>query len=139
MKFFKFIKDLDDASNKMAEKRKNREEKEKKMQSLTSEQKKDNKKGKKSIIWSVFATIVYVLALGAVISLFQDNVAVGIFAMFIIIPISSVVHRKAIKLAKDQLALNGKRGALIFAYFLPVAVLVVGILFFTLGGFTLFL
>ncbi len=105
----------------------------------TEEELKNNKKGKLSIALTILSIIVYLLAFVLVACSWQTNVALGIFVLILVLMFVPSIQIKAINLAKQQRKINGKgRTALILANTLPTLVLVVGVLFFVLGGMYIF-
>lgn len=103
-------------------------------QNPTKEQLKNNKKGRLAYLWTVVSVVVYFLGFALVAKAFEENIGVGIIALLFIVPITSLFHRKAIDLAKEQRKING-RGliALLVASFVPLVVLAGGVFFFMFG------
>ena len=96
---------------------------------------KNNKKGKLAYLWTVISIIVYVFAFGMVATAWEENFALGIFALLIVLVVAPIPHRKAISLAKEQRAINGKGLiALLVASFIPLILLAGGFFFFIFGG-----
>lgn len=135
-----FFKSLNEWSKKNKERKQEKEARKKEVnQNPTEEQLKNNKKGKLSYLWTIISIIVYILGFGMVFAAWEENVAVGIFALILALVITPLAHRKAIDLAKEQRRINGKGLlALILATILPLIVLVCGFLFFVFGGMYLF-
>ena len=105
----------------------------------TEEELKDNKKGKLSIVLTIVSTIVYLIAFVLVDSSWQVNIGLGIFVLLLVLIFTPSIQIKAINLAKQQRKINGKgTTSLLFANILPTTVLVVGVLFFALGGMYIF-
>lgn len=105
-------------------------------QSPTEEQLKNNKKGRLSYLWTFFSIITYLLGFTLVAAGFDQNVAVGIIALIFVLSITPIVQHKAIDLANEQRAINGKGlFALILAYILPLVILAGGFFFFIFGGY----
>ena len=128
-----FFKDLNDWNNKRKQKK---EQKAKEVNKTpTEEQLRNNKKGKVAYLWSLISIVVYVLGFGMVFAAWEENIALGIFALIFALTITPISHRKAISLAQEQRRINGKgKTALIVAMLLPTIILVVGFFFFVFGG-----
>lgn len=104
--------------------------------SPTQEQMKNNKNGKLAYLWIVISSIVYILGFGMVVKAWEENIAIGIMALLIVLPITPLAQKKAISFAKEQRRINGKgRLALILATILPSLILAGGFFFFVFGGF----
>ena len=132
MGFWKGLKEFSQASER---RKQQKQERAKNInQNPTEEELKNNKKGKLSILWTFLSLVVYFLAFGIIAMAFEENAAVGIFALLLFVPISTLPHRKAIGLAKEQRRINGKGSFVLFiACVLPLIVLVSGTLFFMFG------
>ena len=133
MGFFNGLKNI---SNRNKERKAKKEQKSKEVnKNPTEEQLKNNKKGKLAYLWAVISIIVYVFAFGMVATAWEENFALGILALLLVLTIAPLPHRKAISLAKEQRAINGKGLiALLFASFIPLIVLAGGFFFFVFGG-----
>ena len=132
MGFWKGIKELSEHSKRNKAKREAR--KKQVNENPTEEQLKNNKKGKLSYLWTFLSVVTYLLAFVLVAGAFNENFAVGIFALLLVLPLSPMVQKKAIALAREQREINGKGlFALILATILPALILCAGILFFVLG------
>ena len=133
MGFFKGLKDLSNWSKRNKEKK---EQKAKEVnQNPTEEQMKNNKKGKLSYLWTVLSIVAYLVGFFFVATAWEENIGLGIMALLIMLPVSSLVQRKAIELAREQRRINGKGLlALMIASFVPLIVLAGGFFFFVFGG-----
>ncbi len=108
-------------------------------QNPTEEELKDNKKGKQSIVLMIVSIVVYLVAFVLVASSWQVNVGLGILVLILVLMFTPTIQIKAINLAKQQRKINGKGTiSLILANVLPTLTLVIGVLFFALGGMHIF-
>ena len=108
-------------------------------QNPTEEQLKNNKKGKLAYLWTFLSVVAYVLGFAAVVAAWEVNIAVGIMALIIMLPVTSIVQKKAVDLAKEQRRINGKGlFALILASVLPSLILAGIFFFFVFGGMYMF-
>lgn len=132
MGFWKGIKELSEHSKRNKAKREAR--KKQVNENPTEEQLKNNKKGKLSYLWTFLSIVTYLLAFVLVAGAFNENLAVGIFALLLVLPLSPMVQKKAIALAREQREINGKGlFALILATVLPALILCAGVIFFVFG------
>lgn len=131
------LKDLNDLSNRNKKRKQNRAKQVN--QNPTEEQLKDNKNGKLAYVWTFISIIVYLLGFGAVATAWENNIALGIFALLFVLVLTPIPHKKAIEYAKEQRKINGKGlMALIVATLLPSALLAGGFFFFVFGGMYFF-
>ena len=133
-----FFNDLKNFSNRN---KKRKEEKQQKInQNPTEEELKNNKKGKLAYLWTIISIAFYILGFGMVFAAWEENIAVGIFALILALTITPLPHRKAISLAQEQRRINGRgRLAYLLALLLPLAILVAGVFFFVFGGIYYFI
>lgn len=132
MGFWKGIKELSEHSKRNKAKREAR--KKQVNENPTEEQLKNNKKGKLSYLWTFLSIVTYLLSFVLVAGAFNENLAVGIFALLLVLPLSPMVQKKAIALAREQREINGKGlFALILATILPALILGAGVIFFVFG------
>ena len=68
----------------------------------TEEQLKNNKKGKLAYLWTFISIVVYILGFGMVFTVWEENFALGIFALLIALAITPFAHKKAISFAQEQ-------------------------------------
>lgn len=78
-----------------------------------------------------YAGAFLIVALG-----FSNHFAVGIVAMVVVIPVSTIFQKKAIEYAQQQRRINGKGFfVLLVAYIVPLVIFFAGIFYFTFGWF----
>lgn len=133
MGFFNSLKNWSDNNKKRKQQKEAR--KQAVNENPTEEQLKNNKKGKLAYLWTVISVFAYVIGFALVAIAWEQNIAVGIFALLLALIITPIFHKKAIDLAQEQRRINGKgRFALIVASILPLVILAGGFFFFVFGG-----
>ena len=132
MGFWKNLKEMSD--NRKLRKQRKAEREKKVNQNPTEEQLKDSKNMKRAWMWTIFSILAYAGAFVIVAAGFSNNFFVGIIAMIVVIPVSTIFQKKAIDYAQEQRQINGKGFVvLLIAYIVPLIVLFAGIFYFTLG------
>lgn len=132
VKIMGLLKDISDFNKRRKQRKEERSQKVN--QNPTEEQLKDNKNGKKAYLWSFLSVIAYLIGFVVIASGFNNNFAIGIIAMMFVLPITSLIQRKAIGFAQQQRKINGKGlFALIVASVVPLIVLFVGFMYFAFG------
>lgn len=133
MRFFNALKKW--SNNNKVRKQQKEASKQDTNEKPTAEQTKNNKKGKLAYLWILISVIVYIFGFGVVAGAWQENIALGIVALLMMLLITPIAHKKAINLAQEQREINGKgRLALLLASILPSLVLAGGFFFFVFGG-----
>lgn len=134
MGFWKGLKELSDYSEKRRQRKKQREKNVN--QNPTEEQLKDNKNAKRAWLWTILSMLAYAGAFLIVALGFSNHFAVGIVAMVVVIPVSTIFQKKAIEYAQQQRRINGKGFfVLLVAYIVPLVIFFAGIFYFTFGWF----